>query len=132
MRSAARQIARLVPLPRSVLPRLLDLSECPHCRSRLVHPEQWKALDGGRVSLTLRCPECNSWMSGTFSAERVRELDREQVGARSALRAAYEQAAARNMRSALDTLHSAFERDLIGADDFAPPARRRKRLPHAV
>ncbi len=132
MRSAARQIARLVPLPRSVLPRLLDLSECPHCRSRLVHPEQWKALDGGRVSLTLRCPECDSWMSGTFSAERVRELDREQVGARSALRAAYEQASARNMRSALDTLCGALERDLIAADDFAPVKARRRRIRRAA
>ena len=34
-----------------------------------------KALADGKVSLTLRCPDCGAWMTGPFSAERVRELD---------------------------------------------------------
>ena len=119
MRSAARQLARLVPVPRSVKPRLLDLSECPHCASRYVQPTQGKALPDGRVSLTLRCPDCSSWMTGTFSAERVRELDRQLSLGRAALRASYEQAVRRNMSAELRQLAAAFSMDLIGPDDFS-------------
>ena len=119
MRSAARQLARLVPVPRSVKPRLLDLSECPHCTSRYVQPTQGKALPDGKVSLTLRCPDCSSWMTGTFSAERVRELDRQLSLGRAELRASYEQAVRRNMSAELHHLAAAFARDLIGPDDFS-------------
>ena len=119
MRSAARQLARLVPVPRSMRPRLLDLSECPHCASPYVQPTDGRALPDGRVSLTLRCPDCSSWMSGTFSAERVRELDRQLSSGRTALRSAYEQAVQRNMAGELRTLAAAFAMDLIGPDDFS-------------
>src|SRR5918993_5536565 len=102
MRSAARQLARLVPVPRSVRPRLLDLSECPHCASPYVQPTDGKALPNGKVSLTLRCPDCGSWMSGTFSAERVRELDRQLSLGRAELRASYEQTVRLNMSGELE------------------------------
>jgi hypothetical protein len=119
MRSAARQLARLVPVPRSVRPRLLDLSECPHCASTYVQPTDGKALPDGKVSLTLRCPDCGSWMSGTFSAERVRELDRQLTLGRAELRASYERAVRVNMARELHALAAGFARDLIGPDDFS-------------
>jgi hypothetical protein len=119
MRSAARQLARLVPVPRSVKPRLLDLSECPHCASPYVQPTDGKALPDGKVSLTLRCPDCSSWMSGTFSAERVRELDRQLSLGRAALRASYERAVRVNMARELHALATALAQDLIGPDDFS-------------
>jgi hypothetical protein len=118
MRSAARQLARLMPVPRSVRPRLLDLSECPHCASPYVQPTDGKALPDGRVALTLRCPDCSSWMTGTFSAERVRELDRQLSVGRAELRSSYEQTVKRNMAGELRTLAAALAMDLIGPDDF--------------
>jgi hypothetical protein len=118
LRSAARQIARLVPVPRSVRPRLLDLSECPHCESRHVQPTNGEALPDGRVALTLRCPDCSSWMTGTFSAERVRELDRQLSTGRAELRATYERTVKVNMARELSSLAAALARDLIGPDDF--------------
>jgi hypothetical protein len=130
MRSAARQLARLVPVPRSVRPRLLDLSECPHCASPYVQPTDGKALPSGKVSLTLRCPDCDAWMTGTFSAERVRELDRQLSLGRAALRASYERAVRVNMARELHALAAGLARDLIGPDDFsyaAAPAGRRPR-----
>lgn len=119
MRSAARQLARLVPVPRSVRPRLLDLSECPHCESRYVQPTEGKALPNGKVALTLRCPDCASWMTGTFSADRVRELDRQLSLGRAELRASYEQTVKRNMAGELRSLAAGFAKDLIGPDDFS-------------
>lgn len=120
MRSAARQIARLVPVPRSVRPRLLDLSECPHCASPFVQPTDGSALPDGRVSLTLRCPDCLARMIGTFSAERVRELDRQLTTGRAALRTAYEHTVKANMAGELSALAAGLARDLIGPDDFSP------------
>ena len=82
------------------------------------------------MTLTLRCPDCSAWMTGTFSAERVRELDRQLSTGRAALRTAYEQAVRRNMAGELRTLAAAFSMDLIGPDDFgyaAAPAGRRSR-----
>lgn len=132
MRSAARQLARLVPVPRSVRPRLLALSECPHCASPYVHPTEGKALPNGKVCLTLRCPDCSAWMTGTFSAERVRELDRELSTGRAALRASYERAVRVNMARELQALVTGLARDLIGPDDFSrgrDAARTRPRFP---
>ena len=119
MRSAARQLARLVPVPRSVKPRLLDLSECPHCASPYVQPTDGKALPDGKVSMTLRCPDCDAWMSGTFSGDRVRELDRQLSLGRAELRECYERAVRVNMACELHALEAGFARDLIGPDDFS-------------
>ena len=119
MRSAARQLARLVPVPRSVRPRLLDLSECPHCASPYVQPTDGKALPDGRVALTLRCPDCSSWMSGTFSAERVRELDNQLSLGRAELRMSYEQTVRVTWPASWARSPPAFARDLIGPDDFS-------------
>jgi hypothetical protein len=120
MRSAVRHVARLVPVPRSVKPRLLDLSECPHCCSRYVQPTEGTALRDGKVALTLRCPDCLAWMSGTFSAERVRELDRQLATGRAALRDSYERMVTRNMAQELRALSAGLAMDLIGAEDFTP------------
>lgn len=129
MRSAARQLARLVPVPRSVRPRLLDLSECPHCQSRYVQPTEGKPLPNGKVSLTLRCPDCSAWMTGSFSAERVRELDRQLSLGRAELRATYDRTVKRNMALELRSLSSALSMDLIGPDDFRDAARTRPTSP---
>jgi hypothetical protein len=113
-----------MPVPRSVRPRLLDLSECPHCACRYVQPTDGRALPDGRVALTLRCPDCSAWMSGTFSAERVRELDKQLSTGRSELRISYEQTVKRNMAGELRSLAAAFAMDLIGPDDFSGCAAR--------
>jgi hypothetical protein len=84
-----------------------------------VQPVDGKALPDGKVSLTLHCPDCDAWMTGTFSAERVRELDRQLSLGRAELRASYERAVRVNMARELHALASAFARDLIGPDDFS-------------
>jgi hypothetical protein len=107
--------------------RAHDLSQCPHCHSPYVQAVDWKALPDGRVSVALRCPECMAWMSGTFTWERARRLDRDLAEGRAELRAAYRRAVRRNMQDALGAFASALERDLIGADDFRPRGQARCR-----
>jgi hypothetical protein len=84
-----------------------------------VQPTDGKALPSGKVTLTLRCPDCSSWMTGTFSAERVRELDRQLSLGRAALRDCYERAVRVNMARELHSLAAGFAHDLIGPDDFS-------------
>ena len=114
-------------MPRTARPRPRDLSDCPHCSSPYVQAADWKALADGRVSVALRCPECLAWMSGTFSWERARRLDRDLADGRAELRAAYRRTVRRNMQQALSGFVQALERDLIGADDFRPRAQPRAR-----
>lgn len=84
-----------------------------------MQPTEGKALPDGKVSLTLRCPDCDAWMTGTFSADRVRELDRQLSLGRAALREAYERTVRVNMARELHALAAAFAHDLIGPDDFS-------------
>ena len=110
----------MLGLPKAPKPQSLELCECPHCASRLVHPTNWQAQPDGSITLRLRCPECLAVMEGTFPAARVRELDRELASGRVLLRDAYERVVRRHMYQELQSLRNALARDLIGADDFQP------------
>jgi hypothetical protein len=101
-------------------PKTLGLWECARCLSRYVQPVQWEVLPSGRVAIDLRCPECFTWHSGTFDAERVREMDRMLVRGRSELRAIYGRTVRDNMYRELDSFTQALDLDLIGPDDFLP------------
>jgi hypothetical protein len=68
----------------------------------------------------LRCPECQAVLEGTFSPERVRELDRELAAGRALVRDTYERVVRRHMYQELQALRNALSRDLIGPDDFRP------------
>jgi hypothetical protein len=117
----------MLGLPKAPRPRPLDLCECPHCGSRLVHPTQWQAQPDGEIALHLRCPECLTAMEGTFAAVRVRELDRELAAGRAEVRESYERAVRRHMYQELQVLRAGLVRDLISADDFAPRTTRTQR-----
>jgi hypothetical protein len=123
MARSARNITRMFPLVKAEPARPLELCECPHCASRLVHPVQWQALPDGDISLKLRCPECLVAMEGTFAVARVRELDRELAAGRAAVRESYDSAVRRHMYQELQSFRMALQLDLIGADDFLPLAR---------
>jgi DNA-directed RNA polymerase subunit RPC12/RpoP len=123
MRTQARQFARML-LPRGDRPGALELCECPHCNSRLVHPVRWQVLPDGGISLRLRCPECQSLTEGVFPVGRVRELDRELAAGRSQVKSSYDRTVRRHMYEELQALRTALALDLIGADDFVRPRRR--------
>lgn len=50
-----------------------DLHVCPRCRSELVQPVEWAALDMRRWRVDLSCPECR-WCGGGVYPQAV--LDR--------------------------------------------------------
>ena len=74
----------------------------------------------------LRCPECSTWMQACHTPAEMEDLDRRQTAARDVIVAAYECSVRESMSTLAADLHEALERDLIGADDFRPPAVRKR------
>jgi hypothetical protein len=123
MARSARNITKMFPLVKAEPAQALELCECPHCASRLVHPIKWQALPDGAISLHLRCPECLVGMEGTFPVAHVRALDRELAAGRAQVRDAYDRAVRLHMYQELQALRFGLQMDLIDADDFRPLAR---------
>jgi threonine synthase len=72
------------------------------------------------LEVDVRCSECGGAQTVTCTKAEVRELDRRQTEWRQEIIAAYERLVAEAMDALATCLGAAFERDLIGADDFAP------------
>lgn len=95
-----------------------EICEC--CFSDLVQPLDAKTEQSGRVTMTLRCPECHHVRTGECSWDEAREFGRHFAAGRSALRKTYGEISEENFRDELDCLVLALHAELIGPDDFAP------------
>jgi hypothetical protein len=71
------------------------------------------------VLVELRCADCTIWVQAPHSRADMRELDRRQAEYRTLIVAEYERSVAESMETLATCLASAFELDLVGADDFA-------------
>jgi hypothetical protein len=97
-----------------------DLPACPACRSTLLQPQRRRSDQAPSVTVDLRCAECSAWTRGSYSASELVHLDRQQVEGRLALLQVYERCVSESMEALAQCLAVALERDLVGADDFAP------------
>ena len=104
------------------------LTACPRCGSRLLQPLRSRPRSSDEVLIDLRCPECETWMQGSYSKADAEELDRLQSACRDQIVTAYEQSVSESMRALAFNLATALALDLLSADDFAPP----RRLPRAA
>ena len=68
----------------------------------------------------LRCPDCMTWLKAPHTRADMRELDRLQAEFRASILEQYERSVTENMEALATCLAGALDRDLIGADDFAP------------
>ena len=79
------------------------------------------------VLVDLRCSDCMCVLQVPFSPADMEELDRCQSKWRDEILAAYEHSVSESMEALAAVLGPALALDLVGADDFAPLARRRWR-----
>lgn len=100
------------------------MTTCPSCASTLVQALRWEDRTDGARDVALRCPECESCFRARLSPAATRELEEGQAAARREILAAYERVVAESMEALAACLAAAFERDLLGADDFAGPTSR--------
>ena len=101
------------------------LTACPSCDSRFLQPMRCDAQDDGTVQVELRCPDCMTVLQMPLTSEEMQELDRSQAECRDEIVAAYERSVSESMEALAAILGPALALDLVGADDFAPPARGR-------
>ena len=98
----------------------MALTACPSCDSNFLQPQRCEPQGGDEVLVELRCPECMLLIKVAYSRGDMAELDRLQTEWRAEIVAAYEQSVTESMEALAASLVSALDRDLIGADDFAP------------
>ena len=104
----------------------MALSSCPSCGSSFLQPLRCEPQGDQDVLVDLRCPECMTHLKAPYTRADMAELDRCQTEWRDEIVAAYERSVSENMEALAAVLGPALERDLLGADDFAPPARLRR------
>ena len=102
------------------------LTACPSCDSRFLQPMRCDAQEDGSVQVELRCPDCMTVLQVPLTREEMQELDRSEAECRDEIVAAYERSVSESMEALAAILGPALEQDLVGADDFAPPARVRR------
>ena len=93
---------------------------CPGCGSALLQPLRSRPDPDGAMVVDLRCPECFMWMQECCSRVDLAELDKRQAAWRELLVDAYERSVLESMEALAVCFGQALERDLVGADDFAP------------
>ena len=98
----------------------MALTACPSCDSRFLQPLRCEPKGEDDVLVDLRCPECMTHLQAPYSRADMAELDRLQTEWRDEIAAAYERSVTENMEALATCLVGALDRDLIGADDFAP------------
>jgi threonine synthase len=96
------------------------LSACPSCDSKFLQPLRCEPQGDRDVLVDLRCPECMTHLQAPYSRADMAELDRCQSEWRDEIVAAYERSVTESMEALVACLVPALDRDLIGADDFAP------------
>lgn len=97
----------------------MALTACPSCDSNFLQPLRCEP-QGDEVLVDLRCPDCTLQIKVAYSRGDMAELDRLQTEWRDEIVAAYERSVTESMEALVASLVSALDRDLIGADDFAP------------
>jgi uncharacterized protein YbbK (DUF523 family) len=101
----------------------MALSACPSCDSRFLQPLRCEPKGADDVLVDLRCPECMTHLQAPYTRADMAELDRRQSEWRDEIVAAYERSVTESMEALAACFVPALDRDLIGADDFAPPRR---------
>ena len=100
------------------------LVKCRICRAEAVVPIAWE--DGGdNWRIALRCGECGNRRDVTLDDAEAGEFDRALDRGIHEIARTVRVLERRRLLGEIETLSIALERDLIGADDFAPgrPAR---------
>jgi transcription elongation factor Elf1 len=101
--------------------RQATLSDCTDCGADFVHPVEWSPNDGGTWWMLLRCGACGASREATVPDEEADRYDRELDMAEYRMRRAADRLSEERLAEEAETLATALEMDLIGAEDFARP-----------
>ena len=95
------------------------LVTCPACRAEAVVPVEWED-EGDAWQIAVRCGNCGVIREVRLDDGEAHEFDRALGRGMQRIARTADVLEPRRMRAASEALSAALERDLIGADDFAP------------
>jgi hypothetical protein len=98
--------------------RGLQLHVCPACGSELVYPVDWEEAGATRWQVTLRCPNCEWFETGTFDQETVERFDDELDRGTSALIEDLKRLIYANMEEEIEIFCQALAGDHVLPEDF--------------
>jgi hypothetical protein len=104
--------------------RRATLSDCTECGADFVHPVEWSPNDGGTWWMLLRCGACGTSREATVPDEAAERYDQELDMAEYRMRREADRLSEERLAAEAETLATALELDLIGAEDFARPRDR--------
>jgi len=95
-----------------------ELHVCPTCESDLVQPISWNEAPDGRWDLTLECPNCGWFESGTFERGQVENLEDRLDDGLSEMIADLQRLTQANMTAEIERFSAALQANLILPEDF--------------
>jgi hypothetical protein len=95
-----------------------DLHLCAGCGSELVYPVSWEEAGTVHWQVTLRCPNCESWATGTYEQHAVEAFDEELDRGTEALVRDLKRLVKANMEEQVERFIDALRDDHIVPDDF--------------
>ena len=95
-----------------------DLHICIECSSHLAYPTAWEEADKAHWSVTIRCPECETYRAGVFSQEAVEAFDEQLDAGTDALTGDYRRLMRANMSEEVDRFVEALQAEAVLPEDF--------------
>jgi ribosomal protein L37AE/L43A len=99
-------------------PAQRDLHVCPECDSQLVYPVAWEEATGARWEVSLRCPNCEWVLSGTFDEELIHRFDETLDRGTEALVADLRKLTRANMEDDVERFIAALDAEYVLPEDF--------------
>ena len=101
-----------------VAPAGTDLHICPDCSSDLVYPIAWEEAGRSSWEVTLRCPNCEWLLTGTFEEEAIQRFDETLDHGTEALVSDLRQLARANMEEDVERFSRALVAGHVLPEDF--------------
>lgn len=95
-----------------------ELHVCPACSSKLVYPLAWEEADRSRWEVSLRCPNCEWFQTGTFEEEAIQRFDDTLDRGTEALVADLRQLTRANMEEDVERFVNAITAGHVLPEDF--------------
>ena len=99
-------------------PAQRDLHVCPECDSHLVYPVAWEEADGAGWEVSLRCPNCEWFVTDTFDDERIQRFDATLDRGTEALVADLRTLTRANMEEDVERFVAALNAEYVLPEDF--------------
>jgi hypothetical protein len=94
------------------------LHVCPECSSELVYPIAWEEAERSCWEVSLRCPNCEWQLVGTFEEDVIALFDETLDHGTEALVEDLRQLARANMEADVERFIAAIEADYLLPEDF--------------